>query len=76
MFVPDGYEILGQQALWNGCWKLSVRRIASGENAVAFFFPVDAPYAGDLEKLYHLNFAQNSLSAACAVKIFSSTFKR
>lgn len=52
MFVPDDYEIVGQQALWNGCWKLSVRRISSGENAVAFFFPVDAPYAGDLEKLY------------------------
>lgn len=52
MFVPDGYEIVGQQVQWNGCRKLSVRRIASGENAAIFFFPVDPPQAGDLEKLY------------------------
>lgn len=52
MFVPAGYEIVSQQVLWNGCRKLSVRRIESGENAAVFFFPMDSPHSGDLEKLY------------------------
>jgi predicted ATPase/signal transduction histidine kinase len=52
MVVPAGYEIVSQQVLWNGCRKLFVRRIVSGKSAVVFFFPVESPHAGDLEKLY------------------------
>jgi len=52
MFVLDGYEIISQQALWNGCWKFFVRRAGFGDNAVGFFFPVAPPNSGDLEKLY------------------------
>ncbi len=52
MFVPDGDEIVYQQILWNGCRKLELRNQTSREKSVVFFFPVDSPHPGDLEKHY------------------------